>query len=417
MGSRKRSKSSSRNREDSKKYKKRRQEDSTSPPPPNGRELLIAASLGDQHRCKELLRQGADVDWSDGDLTTSLHAASRLGHVKSVQVLLRYGANASLQDLKGDTAAHLAARNHHLDTLTVLLRSKTIGGSLQAPNDKGETVEDLTEKAMAQQGIQAKRAEEEKYQRRRRRQRRQNSDFSFSKCDEENVQIDWEERLRRELSPREEQAYYCYDSTWNADQFETAEEYAKRLWLEMEAREREKQKSTRENLNREDTRSQQEGARERQKEANIKQQRQQQEKKEEAEWRAAKSAGSASLKRASYEARWEFFCTKNNGKLATFADIPWILTPNYKPTSTATVASSFLSELEHVLLHNASTKDPTFESKRQILRRELIRWHPDKFIGKFGAFLDPGDRDTILSAVTETSQHLTELLRATMAAR
>jgi len=424
MGSKKRSKSASRDHKDSKKYKKRRRKDATPPPPPNGRELLIAASLGDHNCCKELLKQGVDVDWSDGDLTTSLHAASRIGHLKAIQVLLRYGANASLQDLKGDTAAHLAARNSHLNTVSILLRSKTVGGSLQEPNDKGETVEELVAKAMKQQEIQTKLAEEEKH-----RRRRQNSNTAdFFNNDEKEAQINWEERLRRELSPSEEEAYYYYDhSAWNADQFETAEEFAKRIWLEMEAREEEKEKNlTRESRkpdpftaarkpsSRENQWAQQEGARERQEEANKKkQQKQQQEKqeKEEAKWRAAKAAGSASLKRASYEARWEFFCTKNNGKPAKFADIPWILTPNQKFSITTTMV---LSELEDVLLHNADgNDDSSSDSKRQILRRELIRWHPDKFVGKFGALLDPGDRDKILSAVTETSQQLTQLLTAT----
>ncbi|KAL4516516.1 hypothetical protein Ndes2526A_g05071 [Nannochloris sp. 'desiccata'] len=414
MGSKKRSKSSLRDREDSKKYKKRRRKDATSPPAPNGRELLIAASLGDHHRCRELLRQRADVDWSDGDLTTSLHASSRIGHLKTVQVLLRYGANASLQDLKGDTAAHLAARNLHLDTVSVLLRSKTIGGSLQEPNDKGETVEELAAKAMKQQEIQAKLAQEEKQQSKRR-----NGD-NFEK----EVQVDWEEKLRRELSPGEEEAYYYYDhSTWNADQFETAEEYAKRIWMEMEGRDKEKSKreflrkekeskpdpfdAAKKASSRDQKWAQQEGARGRQEKEG---------KEEEAEWRAAKAGGSASLKRASYEARWDFFCSKNNGKIAKFADIPWILPPK---KTTFTNAASVLSELEHVLLHSTGTANSSPDIKRQILRRELIRWHPDKFIGKFGALLDPGDRDKILSAVTDTSQQLTQLLTATarMAAR
>jgi hypothetical protein len=404
------SKSSSRDGEDSKKSKKRRRKDARSLP--SGRDLLIAASLGDDHRCKDLLKQGADIDWSDGDLTTSLHAASRIGHFKTVQVLLRYKANASLQDLKGDTAAHLAARNLHLDVLSVLLRSKTIGSSLKEPNDKGETVEELAAKAMKQQEIQAElAAEAKKWQ----RQRGHNSD------DDEENEINWEERLRRELSPGEEEAYYYYDhSQWQADQFETAEEYAKRIWIEMEGRRKDKERAASFTAAKQAAhaaakkKSKLEDESKQNKDNYYKQeQKQQQEKKEkeDAAWRAAKSAGAASLKRASYEARWEFFCTKNKDKIATFDDIPWILTPF--PSSSTT--NTFLSELEQVLLHNAA--DNGGDSKRQILRRELIRWHPDKFISKFGAILDPGDREKILEAVTETSQQLTLLLTQTAVAR
>lgn len=406
MGSKKRSKSSSRDRKDSKKSKKRRRKDTTSPPPPTGRELLIAASLGDAHRCKELLRQGADVDWSDGDLTTSLHAASRIGHLKTVQVLLRYKANASLQDLKGDTAAHLAARHHHLDVVSILLRSKRIGGSLQEPNDKGETVEELIAKAMKQQEIEATIAAEAERQGSRER---------------ETSEIDWEERLRRELSPGEEEAYYYYDhSQWQADQFETAEEYAKRIWIEMEQREKRKQQQQ---ATFTASAAGGGGDKHRDKEENDKKKKRQQEdkEKEEAAWRAAKAAGSATLKRASYEARWEFFCTKNKGKIAKFSDIPWILTLPSGNSTTSTginqTNASYLSELEQILLHTATdATDNAVDSRKQILRRELIRWHPDKFIGKFGAILDPGDREKILGAVTETSQLLTQLLTQTTTA-
>ena len=425
MGSKKhskRSKESSSDLKKSKKSKKRRRKDASSLHPPNGRDLLIASSLGDHRRCRELLRQGADIDWSDGDLTTPLHAASRTGYLKTVQLLLRKGANASLQDLKGETPAHLAARMLHLDVLSALLRSKTIG-SLQEPNDKGETVEQLTAKAMEQQEIQAKLAAEAKFAEKRYGGR---GGSSFSFLDEEESEFDWEERLRRELSPVGEEAYYSYNnSTWHADQFETAEEYAKRIWMEMDERKLRKEKESAFAYSQQRQKQQQAAEKDRegveQDEGKRKRKRQEKQEKEEerqrdVDWREAKAAGSATLKRASYEARWEFFCTKNKGKIATFADIPWILTPStQKINNLATTSStnSLLAELESVLL---STADSTQE-QRQILRRELIRWHPDKFIGKFGALLDPGQRDMILNAVNDLSQQLTQLLAKTTASK
>ena len=47
------------------------------------------------------------------------------------------------------------------------------------------------------------------------------------------------------------------------------------------------------------------------------------------------------------------------------------------------------------------------EKKR--LRLEQMRWHPDKFTGKFGGRLDSKDREKILARVTQTSQLLNAL--------
>jgi len=43
------------------------------------------------------------------------------------------------------------------------------------------------------------------------------------------------------------------------------------------------------------------------------------------------------------------------------------------------------------------------------LRRELIRWHPDKFVARWGLRLAPADKDAILEGVHAVAQQLTAL--------
>ena len=62
---------------------------------------------------------------------------------------------------------------------------------------------------------------------------------------------------------------------------------------------------------------------------------------------------------------------------------------------------------------NASGTVPTAAAaRRRALQDELRRWHPDKFVARFGGALREAERDDILAGVKRVSQCLTELLRA-----
>ena len=456
MGESSRKRSRSREPKSSHKYKhkkkhkksSKRESRSTSPPPPQ--ELLIAAALGDERRCKKLLKCGADVHFCDDfELSTPLHAASRAGNLNIVKMLLKYGAHASVQDINGDFPCHLAARGGHLDVLAALLRSSTIGNSLHEPNLKGETVEQLTASVIEKQTAQAALAEG--HQRRKRSDgfgaqhersalrhvkgniQRFREDDELDEMDEERV---WQERLRREMSPFEGEAEDeegggggFFSSGWHADEFESAEEYAKRIWAEMEDRKRRKiafQATLLHQQQQQPKETEKKVLADKEEEEREKKRVHQQRKLEEqqaadAAWRAAVAAGSAATKLASYEARWEFFCCTAKRNAATtkqtifFSDIPWIIIQRRQ--GNAPLPPS-LGELEQVLLHgssgsssSSSSSSSSFEEQRQLLRRELTRWHGDKFISKFGASFDAGDREKIVRGVTETSQMLTQLYR------
>lgn len=248
------------------KAKRRRQEErSRSPgrPPPSGAELHIAAALGERSRCKSLLRAGADVHWTDAELTTPLHAACRHGHSDVAKLLLRHGASAAAPDLRGDTPAHLAARHHHLTTLTLLLQCDR-PPALEEANDKGQTVQQAVAAAMAAVQVQAqlKRAHHAAH---RAGGDAYDSDYEgggtlfggakpgtaaysthpgtsfFGGSTSEPTggvsPSDWGDRLQEEAS--DDEAWGAFGgSDWHADEYETPEEYAKRIWQEMQAKRR-----------------------------------------------------------------------------------------------------------------------------------------------------------------------------------
>jgi hypothetical protein len=49
---------------------------------------------------------------------------------------------------------------------------------------------------------------------------------------------------------------------------------------------------------------------------------------------------------------------------------------------------------------------------RLALRRELMRWHPDKFGARFGGRLAAGDKEAVLAGVQAVAQQLTALKQA-----
>jgi NF-kappa-B inhibitor-like protein 1 len=391
---------------------KRRKRSRRSPSPrPAGRELHAAAALGDRRRCRELLRRGADPHWTDAELATPLHAACRQGHADVVALLLRRGAAAGAQDLRGDTPAHLAARHGHIPALTALLRAAH-PPSLDAPNDRGETARQITAAAIAARTAQDALA----------RERRGGGAGGGSEDDAGGAwggggrASSWEERLQEELSEGEEAAWGAFGGggAWHADAHETADEFARRIWQEMRAKQaaaaaaelsaaaaaRREGEARRERARREAA-----GA-----SARVLDR----ERAADAAWRAAMAAGAAGAKRASYEARWELFCAaRARDRPVGFADVPWILPPPDPAGGTGleSLSAEGEEELRRVVLFGAASP----EERRRRLRAELIRWHPDKWQARWGRELAPAERERVLEGVTALSQALTAMHAAAQA--
>eukprot|EP00287_Rhodomonas_sp_CCMP768_P025415 CAMPEP_0202831370 /NCGR_PEP_ID=MMETSP1389-20130828/16810_1 /ASSEMBLY_ACC=CAM_ASM_000865 /TAXON_ID=302021 /ORGANISM="Rhodomonas sp., Strain CCMP768" /LENGTH=328 /DNA_ID=CAMNT_0049505113 /DNA_START=53 /DNA_END=1039 /DNA_ORIENTATION=+ len=91
------------------------------------RELLVAATEGDNHRI-EMILSDASVDVNcAGDSHhgnyPALHLASLRGHRRAVEILIARGANVNLQADFDQTPLHLACYNNHAETAAILLRA------------------------------------------------------------------------------------------------------------------------------------------------------------------------------------------------------------------------------------------------------------------------------------------------------
>jgi NF-kappa-B inhibitor-like protein 1 len=126
-------------------------------------------------------------------------------------------------------------------------------------------------------------------------------------------------------------------------------------------------------------------------------------------------------RRESYEAKWAALDAWPKHKPITYRDIPW------PPAAAAAAAAArgpgrlpgaqqhTIEELQldpqqlrSLLFGGASGPD----AMRLALRKELMRWHPDKFGARFGGTLAAGDKDAVLAGVQAVAQQLTALKQA-----
>jgi len=97
-------------------------------------------------------------------------------------------------------------------------------------------------------------------------------------------------------------------------------------------------------------------------------------------------------KRMKYEERYKSVLGSGKAGL-TFADIPW-------PSKQGEAMDI------SVLFDKMETGGDEY---KKYLRDQQIRWHPDKFMQRFGARVDISDKDKILARVTVLSQKLNQL--------
>ena len=95
-----------------------------------------AAMRGDLAAVRDLLRDGADVNASQGDGTSALHWAAQNGSADIAEALIYAGANLGATTRLGDyTALHLAARAGRASVVRVLLEA---GADVDAPTSTGD---------------------------------------------------------------------------------------------------------------------------------------------------------------------------------------------------------------------------------------------------------------------------------------
>lgn len=104
------------------------------------RDLQDAAKKGDAGKAKELIEQGADVEYESGAGWTPLMYASAKGHTETVEVLLRKGADVNAKNDIGATALMYAAAGGHIETVKLLMKR---GADVNARNYFGATAQTM----------------------------------------------------------------------------------------------------------------------------------------------------------------------------------------------------------------------------------------------------------------------------------
>eukprot|EP00887_Chlorella_sp_A99_P003716 scaffold7.g3716.t1 len=414
--------------------------------------LLLQAALGSKKGVKRALKDGASPNARSGPQgETALHEACRHGHLDVIATLLKRGADAAARDTRGNTPAHVAASAGQLPALAALLQAKR-PPSTELRNDAGISIGEAAAGAMERDELRRFEAEqrrsrqthgsseeeekdeehwgsEERGERGRapwgrpaKRRRRSASPaipgrrgggraFAGEGAGEE----DWRQRLAEENSDGEGGAWgpWAEEEEWHGDEYETAEQYAQRIWQEMQdrlflAREREQAAFHA-------ARAAQKAARGAARQAAAAESARvlEEQRSRDAAWRAALLAGNAGAARARYEAAWQFFAhgraaggapapsgaaaigPEEAPKEIRYGDVPWILEDE----------EASADRLREVVMFGAMAP----EEQRRRLRTELMRWHSDKFVARFGRLLAPADRARILARVTATSQALTAL--------
>ena len=80
--------------------------------------------------------------------------------------------------------------------------------------------------------------------------------------------------------------------------------------------------------------------------------------------------------------------------------IPW---PPFVPGLLSAMAATELTQVRTDQTESASSKE-AYVAHRRAFRKAHMRWHPDKFMHRFGSLLHEKDREKIKEKVREISQ-------------
>ena len=99
-----------------------------------GDSLIEAATEGDSSCVRQLIKKGADVNWSDTEGNTALIQAAGNGHTDYVKALVEVGADVNKSNKEGTTALITSACN-----IECLKRLLSAGANVNTSDDKGMT--------------------------------------------------------------------------------------------------------------------------------------------------------------------------------------------------------------------------------------------------------------------------------------
>lgn len=101
-----------------------------------------------------------------------------------------------------------------------------------------------------------------------------------------------------------------------------------------------------------------------------------------------------------YEQRWRNANTQEVG--LSFASIPWPM--ESQPYSPSDITSNAIKDFILSPLHSAN------KSHKQRLREQLLRYHPDRFEGRWLSRVRESDRAEVKDAINNVARHLNEAL-------
>lgn len=99
-------------------------------------ELIKAAYEGNLNIVKDLIENGADINYIDEYCGTALHGAANNRNLEMVKYLIEKGADLNLVGLNQDTVLHDAVIHAHPEIAKYLIKH---GANLDIANDQGYT--------------------------------------------------------------------------------------------------------------------------------------------------------------------------------------------------------------------------------------------------------------------------------------
>ncbi|KAL2643119.1 hypothetical protein R1flu_010706 [Riccia fluitans] len=285
------------------------------------------------------------INARDAQGLTPLHHACFSGSEEAVKYLLSEGASVHFRDLRGNTPLHIAAK---MRLESVVSRLEKAGADIEAFNDDGETPSDILERNEKAERAKSDFAEEHSWYDHLAGEMSENEWWGESFADAPEPES-WESNLESMAEKYQARGVYN-DDYMNHRSFYRREKKAKKEKMPSKVGTKptytEQKKSYPEQVNLKED--------------------------------------STLLESRRYNQRWQIFSTTYNLCLS-YADIPFPV-PEGKE-----------EKLAQVLLQGI---DPSVQ--RDALRKEILKWHPDKFLQKWGPKLRGPDHDRSFLVVQGT---------------
>ena len=99
-------------------------------------------------------------------------------------------------------------------------------------------------------------------------------------------------------------------------------------------------------------------------------------------------------KKLSYEKNYLHLLQHSQDVVLSHSDVPW-------------PCPGSVSDMVDILF--CDMQDRSSKTFRKYLKEQQVRWHPDKFMQKFGEILQTDDKEKILHSVKEISQELNKI--------